>query len=68
MPLFEIAVIQKASKKELDAGEPAEKLLMAPVTMLAKDSQTAAMMVMMGSAAPKDMDLNRAEILVRPFV
>lgn len=67
MPLFEVAIIQKQTKKEAEDGVGGEKLLMKPTFVLAKDGQTAAIVAMMAEGAPKDVDMNRAEVLVRPF-
>jgi hypothetical protein len=67
MPLFEVAIIQKQTKKEAEDGVGGEKLLMAPRFILARDGQTAAMMAMMAGDAPKDVDLNKSEVVVRPF-
>lgn len=67
MPLFEIAIIQKANKKELDDGAAPEKLLMTPKYVMAKDPQTAGLIALTGEGAPVGLDLNRAEVLVRPF-
>lgn len=67
MPLFEVAIIQKQTKKEAEDGVGGEKLLMAPTFVLAKDGQTAAIVAVMGDKAPKDIDMSRAEVLVRPF-
>jgi hypothetical protein len=67
MPLFEIAIIQNQTKKEAEDGTGGEKLLYGPKFFLAKDGATAALAAMMGADAPKDIDLNRAQVLVRPF-
>lgn len=67
MPLFEVAIIQKQTKKEAEDGIGGEKLLYGPKFTMAKDGQTAAIMAMMSSDAPKDIDMNRSEVLVRPF-
>jgi hypothetical protein len=67
MPLFEVAIIQKQTKKEAEDGIGGEKLLMKPTYVLAKDGQTAAMISVMGEDAPKNIDMSRAEVLVRPF-
>ena len=68
MPLFEVAIIQGPTKKEAEDGVGAEKLLFGPKFMLAKDANTAAMAAMLGPDAPKDIDLNRAQVQIRPFV
>lgn len=67
MPLFEIAIVQVQTKKEAEEGTGSEKLLFGPKFVLAKDGATAALSAMMGSDAPKDIDLNRSQVLVRPF-
>jgi hypothetical protein len=67
MPLFEIAIVQSQTKKEAEDGVGGEKLLFGPKFILAKDGQTAALSAMMGADAPKDIDMNRAQVLVRPF-
>jgi len=67
MPLFEVAIIQAQTKKEAEDGVGGEKLLFGPKFVLAKDGQTAALSAMMGKDAPRDLDMNRAQVLVRPF-
>lgn len=67
MPLFEVAIISTLSKKEIDEGSTSEKILFGPEFVLAKDDATAALGAMLGPNAPKDIDLNRAQVLVRPF-
>jgi hypothetical protein len=67
MPLFEVAIIQTQTKKESEDGTGGEKLLFGPKFVLAKDGQTAALSAMMGTDAPRDLDMNRAQVLVRPF-
>jgi hypothetical protein len=67
MPLFEVAIIQKLTKKEAEEGTGKEKVLLAPKAVLARDAQSAAITAVTGPDAPKDLDMNRAEVLVRPF-
>lgn len=67
MPLFEVAIIQKATKKELEDGAVAEKLIMSPKYVIARDPQTAGLIALTGGDAPAGVDLNKAEVLVRPF-
>jgi hypothetical protein len=68
MPLFEIAIIQKPTKKELEEGTGQEKLLFGPKPVVARDGQSAAIAAVMGEDSPKGLDMSRAEVLVRPFV
>lgn len=68
MPLFEVAVIQHATKKEIEAGDLPEKLVMKPKLVLAKDRETAGLMGL--TQDPTELagiDLNRAQVLIRPF-
>ncbi len=65
MPLYEVAIIQKATKKERDAGEPAEKLTFGPEAVVARDPQTAAIAAVTGGGG--QFDPERSEVLVRPF-
>lgn len=67
MPLFEVAILQKPTKKEAEDGG-GEKLIFGPKFVIAKDDNAAGFSAMMGEGAPRDLDMNRAEVLVRPFV
>lgn len=66
MPLFEIAILQKPTKKEAEEGA-AEKLIFGPKFVVSRDEQSAGFSALMGGEVPKDLDMNRAEVLVRPF-
>ncbi len=68
MPLFEIAIIQKPTKKEIEEGTAEEVLLFGPKAVTARDAQVAAIKAVTGPNAPTGVDMNRAEVLVRPFV
>jgi hypothetical protein len=65
MPLFEVAIIEKPSKKEAEEGA-VEKLVFGPKAVIARDGQSAALAAVMGGEAPK-VDMQKAEVLVRPF-
>jgi len=67
MPLFEIAIIQKPTKKEIEEGTGEEVLLFGPKPVTGRDAQVAAIKAVTGKDAPVDIDMNRAEVLVRPF-
>ena len=66
MPLFEVAVIQKPTKKEAEEGG-IEKLLFGPRAVVARDAHAAAIGAVMGGEMPKDADLTRIDVLIRPF-
>lgn len=67
MPLFEVAIIQKPTKKEAEEGTATEKLLFGPKAVMARDGQSAAIAAVTGTDAPQGLDMARAEVLVRPF-
>jgi hypothetical protein len=66
MPLFEVAIIQKPTKKEAEDGV-AEKLVFGPKPVIARDNQSAAIAAVMDGQIDKDVDRTRMEVLVRPF-
>lgn len=65
MPLFEVAIIEIPTKTEVEAGK-SERLVVAPTAVCAKDAQTAAIRVSMDTKM--EIDLDRMQVLVRPFV
>jgi hypothetical protein len=67
MPLFEVAIVQKPTKKELDEGTGVEKLVFGPTAVIARDAQSAAITAVTGPSAPTGLDMTRAEVIVRPF-
>ena len=67
MPLFEVAIVVKPTKKEVEEGTGKEILAFGPKPVIARDQQTAAIAAVTGADAPKDLDMTRAEVLVRPF-
>jgi len=68
MPLFEVAIIEKPSKKEIEEGTGAEKLVFGPKCVIAADTQTAGMRAIMKDPEAAKIDMDKAEVLVRPFV
>lgn len=64
MPLFEVAVIEHATKKDREEGVP-DKLVFGPKALIAKDPQSAAIAAVMGEKIA--MDPERIEVLIRPF-
>lgn len=65
MPLFEVAIIEKPTKKEIEEGV-IEKLVFGPTAVIARDSQGAVLAAILGNERPT-VDMSRAEVLVRPF-
>ena len=65
MPLFEVAILERPTKKESEEGAR-ERLVFGPKAVVAADEQGAGIAAVMGGEKP-DCDMNRAEVLVRPF-
>lgn len=65
MPLYEVAIIEKPTEKAAEDGA-VEKLLFGPKAVIAKNEQAAALGAVRGEL-PKDANLDRMEVLVRPF-
>ena len=65
MPLFEVAILEEPTKKELETGNQ-EKLVFGPKAVIAKDSQSAGVIAVMGTEQLK-VDTAKMRILVRPF-
>lgn len=66
MPLFEVAILSKPTKKESEEGA-SEKLAFGPKAVVARDGQSAAIAAVMDGEVPKDIEKSRMEVLVRPF-
>lgn len=64
MPLYEVAVVSKPTKKEIDENGVIEELILPPKAVVARDPQGAAIAAV---RELKDLDVNRSEVLVRPF-
>lgn len=68
MPLFEVAILVKPTKKEAEEGQ-AERLAFGPKAVVARDAQSAGIAAVVDSngAELTKIDMARAEVLVRPF-
>lgn len=69
MPLFEVAIIYPEQVKNKDGFKEPEVLVLEPAFFLAKDAQTAAMKAISENPTVDgdEIDLDRAQVLVRPF-
>ena len=68
MPLFEIAILEVPTKKEVEEGNALEKLTFGPTFVVAKDAQSAAIKAIMeNTEAAAKVDKSRMQVLVRPF-
>lgn len=66
MPLFEVAILQRPTKKESEEGA-IEKLVFGPKCVVSRDEQSAAIEAVMDGDVPRDMERSRMEVLIRPF-
>lgn len=68
MPLFEIAILEVPTKKELEDGTAQEKLVFGPKHVIAKDAHSAAFKAVLDNPdALKDVNRERMQVLTRPF-
>jgi hypothetical protein len=66
MPLFEVAILQRPTKKEAEEGA-SERLVFGPKCVVSRDDQSAAIEAVMDGEVPRDIERSRMEVLVRPF-
>ena len=64
MPLFEIVILEKPTENDAKEGGQ-ERLVFGPKYYVAKTEQASVLMAMRDET-PK-FDINRAEVIVRPF-
>ncbi len=68
MPLFEVAILEQPTKKEVDEGTGEEKLVFGPKCVVASDAQSAAMKAVLNNVAETTaINKERMRVLVRPF-
>ena len=68
MPLFEVAILEAPTKKEVEEGTGQEKLAFGPSFVIAKDGQSAALRAIMDAPEKASrIDKSRMQVLVRPF-
>lgn len=65
MPLFEVAILEKPTKKEAEDGK-SERLVFGPKAVVANDAQSAAISAVL-DGDKIDADRARMQVLVRPF-
>jgi hypothetical protein len=67
--LFEVAILEKPTKKEIEDEGKAERLVFGPKAVIANDSQSAAIAAVLdGDNGTKiEVDRRRMRVLVRPF-
>lgn len=66
MPLFEVAILETPTKKEIDEEGKTESLVFGPKAVVANDAQSAAISAILDGDKPV-VDRSRMKVLVRPF-
>ncbi len=67
MPLFEVAILEVPTKKEIGEGTE-EKLAFGPKCLVAKDSQSAALKAILeNTEEAAKINKERMQVIVRPF-
>lgn len=64
--LYEVALIEKPTKKEQEDGKT-EKLILPPTPVIASDHKSAGVQAVMQNKDKLTCDLSMVEVLVRPF-
>jgi hypothetical protein len=67
MPLFEVAIIRKPTKKEIDEGTADEELILGPIAVVARNTNAAVIAAISKNGSGKTLDPNRCEVIVRSF-
>ena len=69
MPLYEVAILEVPTKKEIEEGTGEEKLVFGPKCVVSKEPQAAAIKcVLENMEGVAKIDKSRMAVLVRPFV
>jgi len=67
MPLYEVVILEKPTKKEEEDGK-SERLVLGPKAVIAKDPQSAAIECVLDNNEKIEIDRTRMVVLTRPFV
>lgn len=65
MPLFEVVILEKPTKKQEKDGE-LERIVLPPTAVVASDEQSAGFSVVMDNV-DLQFDKKRMQVLIRPF-
>ena len=67
MPLYEVAILENPTKKEVEEKGAAERLVFGPKPVVAADPQSAAIAAVLDESEAIQLDRSRMRVLVRPF-
>jgi len=65
--LYWVAAVLEPTKKQKEEENKMEELVLQPKIVVAKDDKSAAIKVVMESEELKGKDMNRVQVVVRPF-
>ena len=65
--LYWVAAVLEPNKKQRDEEGKMEELIMQPKIVVAKDDKSAAIKVVMEATELKGKDLDKIQVVVRPF-
>ena len=68
MPLYEVAILEHPTVKEVEEGTSKEKLAFGPEFVIATDPKAAGISAVMDSRETIKVARERMQVLVRPFV
>ena len=66
MPLYEVAILEVPTVKEIEELGKSERLVFGPQAVVAKDQQSAAVAAVM-AAGKLEVEESRMQVLIRPF-
>jgi hypothetical protein len=66
MALFEVAILERPTKKEIEDEGKVERLVFGPKAVIANDTQSAAIAAVLDNGKI-EVDRSRMQVLVRPF-
>jgi hypothetical protein len=65
--LFWVCAIEEPTKKEREEQNKLESIIMQPRVVVAKDDESAAIKVVESAEELKSKDLDKVQVIVRPF-
>ena len=65
--LFEVAILERPTKKDAEENGAVETLVFGPKAVVANDAQSAAIAAVLSGDDVSKIDKSRMQVLVRPF-
>lgn len=67
MPLYEVAILEEPTKKEIEEQSSQERLVFGPASVIARDPQSAGIAAVLDNEGALKINRARMKVLVRPF-